>query len=274
MSEDSDTDKLLRQIYYSETGFQGITDTYKEAKKLIPSITTKQVKTYLDKQQLRQLKPYRSFNSFVADHPLEEVAGDIADFTKSAEENNGFRYALVAVDVFTKYCHVQPMKGKTADDCVQAMKEIINRIGVFKTWISDREGGFESPSFIKLLNSQNIKHIITSSPSGFAERMVKTIKDMIMIRIQGLKLKDEEWVKLLPTVLKQYNSTKHSTTGVSPIDGTKPENRIQVWLNITKKARFNRVYPPLFVGTLVRIYLKKRACPKGMTHDFRKKYTT
>ena len=33
---------------------------------------------------------------------LEEIQIDLADFTRSASENDGYRYCLVAVDVFTK----------------------------------------------------------------------------------------------------------------------------------------------------------------------------
>ena len=53
-------------------------------------------------QKGKQTKAYKGFNSYVADEPLEEIQIDLAGFTRSASENDGYRYCLVAVDVFTK----------------------------------------------------------------------------------------------------------------------------------------------------------------------------
>ena len=66
----------------------------------------------LERQQSRQTKPYRGFNSYVAHEPLQEIQIDIADFTRSVKENDGYRYCFVAVDVFTKFCHAVPIKDK------------------------------------------------------------------------------------------------------------------------------------------------------------------
>ena len=62
------------------------------------------------------------------------------------------------------------MKNNDTQSGVNAMKEVINKIGKFKRLLSDREGFTETPEFRRLLNEHNIKHIITSAPSGFAER--------------------------------------------------------------------------------------------------------
>ena len=70
------------------------------------------------------------------------------------------------------------------------------KIGKLKRFISDREGFTESPEFIRLLDEHNIKHIITSAPSGFAERMVKTFKDYVFDRVGGLKM-GKEWPKII-----------------------------------------------------------------------------
>ena len=59
------------------------------------------IPNWLEKQKGRQTKPYKGFNSYV-DEPLEEMQIDLAGFTRSASENDGYRYCLVAVDVFTK----------------------------------------------------------------------------------------------------------------------------------------------------------------------------
>ena len=54
--------------------------------------------------------------------------------------------------------------------------------------------------------------------------------------------------------LKTYNSTKHSTTGITPNEAKQEDNKLKVWLNIKNKADFNIKYTPLSVGSFVRIY--------------------
>ena len=108
-----DKDKIIRQVYYdADTGFGSIAETYKASKKILDSITYNDIKEFLEKQKVRQFKAYRGFNSYVANEPLQEIQIDIADFTRSAEENGGIRYLFVAVDIFTKICHAVPIKDK------------------------------------------------------------------------------------------------------------------------------------------------------------------
>ena len=270
MGDNADKETILRQIWYSEDGFGSQKKTYDEAKKLIPNITMNEVKIWLGKQKMIQTRGFKTFNSYIADGALEEVAFDVADFTKSAKLNNGFQYAMVAVDVFSKFCDIQPMKDKTKESGVNAMKQVINKIGKFKRLISDREGFTESPEFITLLNENNIKHIITSAPSGFAERMVKTFKDYVFDRIEGLKMGKEEWIKIIPIFLKKYNNTEHSTTKEKPVNAIKPQYKMNVLVNIRKRAEFNRTYEPLEVGDLVRTYIKKTVQTKSRDPKYSK----
>ena len=110
---------IRRQIYYdTEHGFGSIYETYKQAVKLLPSMSVNDVKEFLVKQESRQLKAYRGFNSHVAHEPLQEIQIYHADFTKSAEANNGFRHAFVAVDVFSKYVWAVPCKDKMSEESV------------------------------------------------------------------------------------------------------------------------------------------------------------
>ena len=247
-------ENVLRKVYYNEDGFGSINDTYKQAKKQLNSITIEDTKQWLEKQKGRQTKAYKGFNSYVADEPLEEIQIDLAGFTKSASDNDGYRYCLVAVDVFTKILWGAPIKNKKPDECVRAFKEVLDKIGIPKQIYHDNEGSFSSLKFIRLVKPHKIRQIIVSTKAPFAERAVQTIKNMIHARIEGLDLPVEKWVEMLPAILNKYNSTKHSTTGMTPNEAKQDDNKLKVWLNIKNKAEFNRKYPPLSVGSFVRIY--------------------
>jgi hypothetical protein len=262
----SEKDAVIRSIYYDkDDGFDSIQNTYKKANKVLSSITINDVKTFLDKQKSRQTKAHRGFNSYVAPKALHEIQIDIAVFTESASDNNGFKYALVAVDAFSKYIWAVPIKNKQPTESVRAFNQILNHIGTPTQIFHDNEGAWNSKEFTSILNNRNIKQIITSSPPPFAERAIQEMKNMIHTRLDALDMKKEEWVDLLPSVVKKYNGREHGSTGMSPNDAKKDENSMQVYLNIRKHATFKRNYPPLHVGDTVRTRIKPHTFKKG--HD-------
>ena len=93
--------------------------------------------------------------------------------------------------------------------------------------------------------------------------MVQTIKNMLHQRFEGLEISKEQWVDILPSVLKKYNNTSHSATGMKPNDAKKTDNHFDAWLNINSKATYNRKYTPLKIGSQVRTYVKPKSFKKG-----------
>ena len=140
-------ENIIRQVHYNENGFGSIAETYKDAKKILNTITLNDVKEFLEKQKTRQIKGYKGFNSYVADHALQEIQIDIAVFTGSAEENKGFAYRFVAIDIFTKFCHAVPIKDRKPPESVRAMTEVLDKIGIPENIYSDREGSWTNKAF-------------------------------------------------------------------------------------------------------------------------------
>lgn len=262
----SDKDSVIRGIYYdTEDGFDSVINTYRKANKVLNSITVADVKAFIEKQKgsFKQTKSYKGFNSYVAPSALHEIQMDLAVFTDSAQDNDGYKYAFVAIDIFTKYMWAVPIKDKRPPESIRAFKEILVKIGTPAQVLSDREGAWESDDFVALLNQHKIKHIISSSPPPFSERAVQEIKNMIHKRLDGLELSKEKWVDMLPPVLKKYNSRVHGSTGLSPNDARDDKNNIQVYLNMRQKAQFKRKYPPLSKLDSVRTYIKPHTFKKG-----------
>ena len=52
---------------------------------------------------------------------------DLAFVDKLASQNNGVKYLLVAVDIFSRFVRVQTMKTKYAKDTLQAIRKMISR---------------------------------------------------------------------------------------------------------------------------------------------------
>ena len=159
-----DKDEIMRDVYYdADDGFGSINDTYKQSHRILNTITLNDVKDFLDRQKPRQTKAYRGFNSYVAKEPLQEIQVGSATFTDSAPDNNGYKYAFVAVDIFTKICHAVTIKDKKPAGSIRAMVEVFNKIGVPEVLYHDNESLWGSIQFIRLINSHKMKQIITNT---------------------------------------------------------------------------------------------------------------
>ena len=55
---------------------------------------------------------------------------DLAFMDKLSDTNNGVKYLLVCVDVFSRFVRVQPMKSKYSTDAVVALKKMLRK----KVW--------------------------------------------------------------------------------------------------------------------------------------------
>jgi len=141
---------IIKKVYHDPvSGFGSILNTYRDAKSFDKSITQQDVKDYVNKlPQKQMLFQYKGYNSFVANKILEQIQLDIGDFTKKAKLNNGYRYALVGIDVFTRYGWAVKMKTKQPRDVIEAFKDIINKIGKPASIFSDMEGTLLTAEFI------------------------------------------------------------------------------------------------------------------------------
>ena len=107
------------------------------------------------KQKHKQTKfKYSGENSYVANRPLQQIEIDLIDMTKIASENDGYRYAVTGVDIFSKYGWAMPIKTKQPHDVLIGLKEVLDKIGIPEILYSDSEGSFNSTEFVRFINSK------------------------------------------------------------------------------------------------------------------------
>ena len=51
---------------------------------------------------------------------------DLIDMVDLAKQNDGVKYVLVAIDIFSRFAHCQPIKAKKGEDVLQALKLILS----------------------------------------------------------------------------------------------------------------------------------------------------
>ena len=249
---------IIKKVYYDvNSGFGSIAKTLKKAQEIDFSIIRDEVTTFLAKQEHRQAKKRRKDNSFVPFGPREEFQVDLADFGLTGP----YRYALLAIDIFTKKLVVVPIKGKTSAETAVAFEEVLKILDVPNYVYSD-EGGEFAGAFEAKLKENLIKHVLTRSSAAFVERAIRTLRDGINVRLTALSLKKADWYKMIPFVVGQYNNTEHTTTKVTPNDAAKldwEEDRdaiLKVRGAIDSRAHLDVKYPSIAVGDQVKIIRK------------------
>ena len=96
--------------------------------------------------------------------------------------NNGFRFLLCVVDVFSKYAWVVPLKDKKGVSIVDAFQKILDksRRKPNKIWVN-KGSEFYNNSFKKWLKDNDIEMYLihNEGKSVDAERFIRTLKTKI-----------------------------------------------------------------------------------------------
>ena len=105
---------------------------------------------------------------------------------------------------------------------------------------------------------RDIRLLQTRTHAHFAERHIRTVKDMIFKRMDHKKIHIDNWQTLLPEILTEYNTKmEHSATGLTPEEASKPRNLALVKGRLQVKALKSRKYPDIVVGDEVKYFQKK-----------------
>ena len=95
--------------------------------------------------------------------------------------NKGNKYLLCAIDLFSKYAWVVPLKDKRGISIVNVFQKIISEgKKTNKIWV-DQEGEFYNTLFKRFLKINNIEMYSTynEGKSVVAERFIRTLKNKI-----------------------------------------------------------------------------------------------
>ena len=271
--------KIINDIYYDRSGFGSLRTTLQDAKAKDPSITMDDVRRFFARNVEEKRKP-RGENSFVAPSPYWEYQLDLFFISKNDLENfQKFRIGLVLIDIFTKYAVVIPIKSKSPSDLLAGIMEGIQKMGRKpKMLYSDEESGLRSADVMGYLEKENIEIHHTRSHPAFAERFIRTYKDMLFKRVEFDQKKqkpDIQWIDYNTEILLTYNTKNvHSTTGLTPKQAREPKNEIKTKLNISIKATKTRKYPNLDIGDSVKVMRKKGITEKEKTSHWLKEIKT
>jgi hypothetical protein len=242
---------VLRTVYYNpDTGFGNQTETLEEALKLNPNITKEDVRDFMRAQKVTQFRPVRGKNGFVPPEALFQIQFDVAYMDRVSA--GAYKYALIAIDAFSKKLVVIPQRSRTAAETSKSLEKVLKELGLPAYALSDDGSEFKR-EFKDLLDDYDIPHRITRGHAIFAERVIRTIKEALVKRVESM---GGTWYTYIDTVVKRYNQKKHGTTQMTPNDAMKLENRTTIRKRLQSVVKTSKKHPTLQVGSKVRVMKK------------------
>ena len=177
-------DDYLASVYYDlkRSGrFGGVDRLYKDVKKERKfNINRRKIKEWFMKQDAYTLhKPIRQRfrkNRVIVSGIDEQWQMDLTEMQSMQRFNDGYRYLLVCIDVFSKYAWVVRLKNKTGLLVVDAFKTILSS-GPEKI-ITDQGTEFLNKHFKALLKDEDIELYNTyhETKASVVERLIPTLK--------------------------------------------------------------------------------------------------
>ena len=166
-----------------------------------------QLANELHRQIIRKFKRRKVYSSF-----RDNIwSADLADMQSLSKCNKGIRFLLCAVDLFSKYAWVVPLKDKRGATIVNAFQNIISKgRKPNKIWV-DQGGEFYNKLFKRFLKINNIEMNSTynEGKSVVPERFIRTLENKIFKHMTALS--KNVYFDVLDDIVKKYNNTVHRT---------------------------------------------------------------
>ena len=89
--------------------------------------TLNRIKNQESSQLFKKTTRIKHYFPIVAKHKYEILQIDLIDMSNIATANKNYNYLLVAVDVFTRFAFVIPLKNKTTKTIIKAIKQICDK---------------------------------------------------------------------------------------------------------------------------------------------------
>ena len=218
---------VMRKIYYSPEGYW---KGYSAVSKLASAakVVEKEARDWLERQALWQIylppPKYLPRPHWSVSRPNEIHQADLLFLPHDKVGRKTYRYALVVIDVATRYKDSEALTSKESQEVAKAFEKIYKRELKWPKRIMVDPGKEFMGYVTKLMERHNVK--IQRSEAGnhraqaFVERANRTLGERLFSHQYAQEMVSEGrsrvWVKRLPAVMKALNSQVIRITGKEP----------------------------------------------------------
>ena len=206
---------------------------------------------------IRKFKKRKFYSSF-----RDNICGaDLADMQSLSKYNKAIKYLLCAIDFFSKYAWVVPLKDKRGISIANAFQKIISK-GRKPNKIRVDQGGEFYINLFKIFLKINIEIYSTNNEgkSIVAEKFIRTLKNKIFKHMAAVS--KNVYFDVLDDFVKKYSNAVHRTIKVKPIDVTSDSSA-------EYNEDSNEKIPKFKVSDRAGISTYKHIFPKRYTQNWR-----
>lgn len=228
-------DAFLKKAFYdpkSPVSYFGPEKIFRYAKeKNVKGITRKKIKDWLKKEEAYTLYKgsRKKFprNRIVVEGPNQQWDADLMDMGEFSTENDGVKYVLMVIDLFSRYGYTILLENKKAETVAKALDSLLKKVK--PVWLrTDKGGEFVNAKVKKVLDQYDVGHTVTQNETkaNYAERFIKTMKNRI-IKVM-LKNNNVRYVDALPDLTASYNNSYHRSIKEKPANVT-DANKVEIY---------------------------------------------
>ena len=142
--------------------------------------------------------------------------------TAFSKFNQGFRYLLLVIDIFSKYGWIIPLKNKEGKIVALALKTIFKERKPEKMWVDKGKEFYNKDvkGLIELYSTEN------EEKSSVVERWIRTMKEKMWNYFTDNNT--NVYIDILPDLVKDYDNTKHSSIKMTPVEASEKKNELTV----------------------------------------------
>lgn len=270
---------MLKKIYYDvdhPASFSSADRLFLAARELIPGIKIDDVKKFLSGELTFTLhkRVVRKFkrNPVVSNHYEDHCQADLVDIQRYQQDNEGFRYILTVIDVFTKIAFAVPIKSKDGNQVSDALQKIFSTYR--PNYIQTDEGNeFKNAKVKNLFKRYSIKWFPATNEHikcAIVERFQRTL--MTKIHKFMTSTGNRQFVQFIERFVNSYNKTYHRSIKMTPNEAKAAPVK-NVFMNLygveDERSLLKRLFKSKIpVGTSVRIAETKNRFAKGYAQNF------
>lgn len=202
----------------------------------------------------------------------DTLQADLVEMQPYAKQNNGYKYILVVINIFSKKAYACPLKSKTGEEVANAMESILDSIPLrhsVKNLHVDQGKEFYNRNMESLLRQHNINiySTFTTKKASIVERFNRTLKNAMwkMFSLNG----SYKWFTALNKLIYDYNNAHHRTIAMAPNKVNLSNERHLLDTVYNRKIVVKEKTCPRFkIGDHVRISKYKHLFEKGYTPNW------